>query len=251
MKTSAPPLIEAHVWKTYRDLRLGIGTLALLFPILLVLFGLVIGVQVRTTLSAYYHTVLRDIFVGLLVGIALCLYLYKGFSAREDWALNIAALTAIGVALLPVQFQWSLPSAAPCAVPAEIARCLEQYNQPFTAGTMHDICAAVFFIAISYVALWHSADTLSMTPGAVRRARLRKVYKILGAGMVVFPLAVFLIHLCFPSTAADKRDYTIIIIEVLSITDFAAFWLLKTYELWSLKGPVNLTGAVSRQEEAR
>ncbi len=52
-------------------------------------------------MSVYYYSRMGDVFVGALISIGLFLYLYKGFSTRENWALNVGGALAVSVALLP------------------------------------------------------------------------------------------------------------------------------------------------------
>ncbi len=44
---------------------------------------------------------MRSWFVGILFVLGIFLYLYKGFSTLENCLLNIAGLSALGVALFP------------------------------------------------------------------------------------------------------------------------------------------------------
>jgi len=59
-------------------------------------------------MSAYYHTAMREVFVGILFAVGAYLYLYKGFSAVENIALNLAGTFAICIPLFPTP----LPGAA-------------------------------------------------------------------------------------------------------------------------------------------
>ena len=90
-----------HALKTYRYLRMGIvGTVLLL--------GVSIGWEFRevawgcmqTSISAYYYTPVRAIFVGALMAIGLALIVIKGRPV-QDVALNIAGMFAPVVAIIP------------------------------------------------------------------------------------------------------------------------------------------------------
>ena len=45
--------------------------------------------------------------VGILFVVAAFLYLYKGFTPFENYALNVAGVCALGVALVPMP--WNRP----------------------------------------------------------------------------------------------------------------------------------------------
>src|SRR5688500_3033316 len=53
------------------------------------------------SISDYYGTPLRDVFVGALMACGICMVAYKGESKLEDYALNFAGFNAFLVALVP------------------------------------------------------------------------------------------------------------------------------------------------------
>lgn len=55
----------------------------------------------QTSISAYYYTPVRAVFVGALITIGACLVCLKGNSAIEDVLLNLAGMFAPVVALVP------------------------------------------------------------------------------------------------------------------------------------------------------
>lgn len=86
--------------KTYRYLRIAmVGAVVLL--------GVSIAVERsnvdcwQTSVSAYYYTPVRAIFVGMLLAIGLCLIIIKGSTTWEDATLNAAGMLAPVVAVVP------------------------------------------------------------------------------------------------------------------------------------------------------
>lgn len=55
----------------------------------------------QTSVSAYYYTPVRAIFVGVLLAIGLCLIAIKGSTVWEDATLNAAGMLAPIVAVVP------------------------------------------------------------------------------------------------------------------------------------------------------
>lgn len=88
--------------KTYRYLRIGVLLLAVFLGA-----SLVIEIASGTSLwldsiSAYYYTSVRSVFVGTLVAMGVCLVALKGRDeAGEDVMLNLAGMCAPVVALVP------------------------------------------------------------------------------------------------------------------------------------------------------
>ena len=86
--------------KTYRYLRISmVGAVVLLGVSVLIERSKVDCWQ--TSVSAYYYTPVRAIFVGMLMAIGLCLIVIKGSTAWEDATLNAAGMLAPIVAVVP------------------------------------------------------------------------------------------------------------------------------------------------------
>src|SRR5687767_12830615 len=101
--------LQEHMLWTYYGLRVGLAAIAIALPILVFGVGGVLhDVWLEPSISAYYHTkpkrlwlTTHDIFVGGLLAAGVGLYLYKGFSNKENIALNLAGVFAVLVAFLP------------------------------------------------------------------------------------------------------------------------------------------------------
>ena len=87
---------------TYRYLRIAM-------PLLLLMLMTSVVIQIyasnpdcwQLSVSAYYYTAARAVFVGSLIAIGVCLIVYRGNTDAEDVALNISGFLAIVVALVP------------------------------------------------------------------------------------------------------------------------------------------------------
>ena len=216
----APKNLSNSIAATYKWLRLGIGLMALAFPLILWIGGhLVASLPLQGSMSAYYHAgnalvpgqgVMRNEFVGILFAVGTILFLFRGISRLEDLLLNLAGVMALGVALFPMA--WPEKSGAP--------------NSFFST---HGVCAVTFFFCIGFVCIFCASDTLDQlekVKGETQKTRYRKSYRILGVLMVALPLGAMCLKLFAP-----WRDWTIFFVEVAGIYVFSAFWLLKTYEI--------------------
>lgn len=88
--------------KTYRYLRLALAGLVVLLFASLAIEWLAVGREcVQPTISAYWHTPVRGVLVGVLVTMGICLIALKGNTDAEDVLLNLAGILAPGVAFIP------------------------------------------------------------------------------------------------------------------------------------------------------
>ncbi len=77
-------------------LRRVVGLLGVLLPLVLVAIA-----GERESISAYWHSPARDVFVGWLVLIAGCLAAYRGHDAADKWCARVAAAGLLVLTYLP------------------------------------------------------------------------------------------------------------------------------------------------------
>lgn len=96
------------VLSTYRYLRLAmVLVLGMLFVAVLIRALTAPGACFEGSISAYYFTSVRAVFVGSLCALGTCLIVYRGNRDAEDIALNASGALAFVVAFVPT----SVPSA--------------------------------------------------------------------------------------------------------------------------------------------
>lgn len=214
--------LHDHVFGTYITLRRGMAIMAFAFPLLLWLVGrLLYGIQLQNSMSAYYFAVpapgsdafpMRTWFVGLLFAIGGFLYLYKGFTDRENFALNLAGIFAVMVAVFPMDRDG--------AVGAERSLASQL--------SIHGASAVLLFVCLAFVAIWCADKTLRLLPEVHKgkEKNFRRWYRIIGLAMVAAPAGAFVYTL----VSGDRARY-VFVVEALGIWAFAAYWAVKSYEM--------------------
>lgn len=200
--------IQKHILATYTTMRIGMGIIAFLFPLSLWLIGSALGVpSMLGSMSAYYHSVMRNLFVGVLFAIGSFLFLYRGYSIAENWALNFAGLFALGVAFFP--------ASPPPGVTA------------FSLPLLHGISAISFFLSIAFVCVFKSKSSLKLIEDQAKFKRFKTIYLWLGVFMIVLPISTaIIIKLSGGSTA-------VFWLECLAVWVFSFFWIVKSIEITS------------------
>lgn len=198
------------------------------------------GQSVQQSMSSYYHTDMRDVFVGLLFAIGFFLMLYKGFSRSEDIALNLAGALAMCIALFP--------TAAGCVPALELKDFLEAYPKldvrelnmrldrtfnPMLGTPVHGLAALAFFLAIGYVCAFSSTRSLYLVKKQSEAAYNAYLwaYRALGIAMPVLAATAALLTYLDPRSRFDCQNLTVYRVEFVAIWVFSAFWALKTYEI--------------------
>jgi len=227
--------IQKLMLSMFIHLRLGVGIIGLSLPLVLVFGGKVVAVSFAGSMSAYYHATpqcslpkcpdamkdtrcqepgrgpMRNWFVGNLFFVGAAMFLMKGFSNWENWALNIAGIAAPCVALFPMEW--------PCRTPG------------FTIHSLHFPAAVTFFVCAGFTCIFCSEKTLKQiqNPGGKYNkviAAFRLTYRTLGTAMVALPVLAWI----FAYNSGHEGFW----LEMAGVSAFGAYWLVKTVELrWS------------------
>lgn len=133
---SSPADPKRSLVLSYLGLRKAIGIIGIALPFVLVCGKLLLqGPGIQSSISHYYYTVMRDVFVGSLCAIAVFLMSYRGYGSTDNLAGKLACLFAVGVALFPIT---------------------PEYN-PTThdklIGFVHMFCAGAFFLTLAFFSL--------------------------------------------------------------------------------------------------
>ena len=120
---------------SYFGLRRTIGFIGFFLPLVLSLGNMfATGPGIEGSISAYYYTVMRDVFVGSLCAIGVFLLWYR-YERHDHTAAVLAGIFAIGVALFPTAPE--NPTAA-----------------QETIRTVHVGFAALFFLTLAYMSIF-------------------------------------------------------------------------------------------------
>jgi len=182
---------------TYLTLRKAVGAIALLLPFAMAIpWWLLRDHALQTSISDYYYTGMRNLFVGSLCAIAMFLLCCRGFDRKDEVAGMLSALCALGVALFPTT------PATPSAFQREVGRA-------------HYAFAALLFLTLAYFCLVlfkMTAANRILTRKKLQRNNVYTVcgYVILGsllaiAATKIFELKCSIVGLgpvfCFESTS--------------------------------------------------
>ncbi|WZP00629.1 hypothetical protein EP7_002278 [Isosphaeraceae bacterium EP7] len=198
---------------SYLGVRRAIGAVGLVLPVLLGPVGLLVfGIEIQDNMSSYYHTAMRDVFVGAMCTIGIFLFCYRGYDWIESWSANFGCLSALGVALFPLD-----PGSDPL-------------HQRSVVGYLHSLSGGVFFLTLAFYSLYHfPSSKAEKHESAPHEAERNFVYRTSGVvillSMVVMGAYLFLIP---DEWKRHCNDYNLLFwMEWVAIWAFAAAWLTK------------------------
>jgi hypothetical protein len=190
-------VFEAQAVRSYLYLSLGIGLIAALLPVLLVIAG---GYEAHDSISSFYHDTdgpARDIMVGSLCAVGVFLFLFHGLSKLENWLLNFAGIAIVAVALIP-----------------------SPGDTTYGSALIHRGAAIVFFVLIGVVAVFLSKGRVKDIKDEAKKRWFATAYNIVGILMVALPGVVALL----------QGSHWVLQAEWAGIWLFSIYWFLKTFE---------------------
>jgi len=219
--------------QSYTRVRLALGLLGLALPVVLILGGiydqprpcLPVGSEcpesgVEPTISDFYHTTYRDIFVGSLCAIGVFLISYRGYSRgngewiNDDWLATIAGLAAFGLAFFPNEGGGEA-----------VVSMLQNWVGTIWAPRLHYMFALVFFLTLAGFCFFKF-------PKSGRTARC-KIYRGCGWGIVAALVAtaiavIFKRWIGGPVGQWVTENSIIFYLEAVGVWAFALSWIVKS-----------------------
>jgi len=208
---------------SYLLMRVLIGVIAVLLPFALILANWIIGHGVQSSVSGYYYTPMRNIFVGSLCAIGVFLISYDGYDLADRAITDVAGLCAICIACFPTT------PAEPTARQALI-------------GDLHLTFACTAFVLLSLMA-FRFAKRQPTPPGLTWWRRVEYAFGFTGPGdsqalaweRVVYRVSGGMILTCvilvYPLSAAAA--HSLLVLETIMLAAFGLSWFVKGRKILS------------------
>lgn len=202
---------------TVRRLRLGIGSVGIALPIVLVVGHLVMARRpaLLDSLSGYYHTEMRDVFVGSLCAIGVFLISYR-YRWPDDVLSTVAGVLAIAVALFPTATD----------APARAASVTHRW-----IGLVHQISAAALFVLLAVFCLFIFTRP---DPGGRPDRPGNRFYRTCGL-LILAAIGLALASNLLPDDVRDTLK-PLLWCEAAAVFAFGAAWLAKSDALFRASG---------------
>lgn len=221
METQPRRSSHARLGRTFITQQRVISVLSFFLPPFLVGWSLLTGTSIRGSLSEYYYTPVRDIFVGTLCALALFLWSYRGYHPHKPELLadrivaKVASVSAALVALAPLRPR----QAGQCT----LLQCVFG-EQP--TDWIHNIAAAIFLTSLATFCL----VLFPMT--AIPRRTMGRTLVIYGiCGTVIITVVALMVLWKFLPVEiyfALGRYKPIFILETLALFAFSIAWFLRS-----------------------
>ena len=206
---------------SYNSMRRNIGIFGMSLPFVLIIGSVLFFNynEIQVSVSQYYHTGMRDVFVGIIFFVALFLFAYRGYNILDRIAGIIAGTAALGIALFP-------------------AAIVKPGNW---IDTVHIISASVFFITLALISIFLFTLTEYDKPKekSDEKKNRNKLYRVCGIimlGCMLLILLWFRIDETYPELIKYKPVFCL---ETIALIAFGISWLAKGGWIWKDKVKVN------------
>jgi hypothetical protein len=191
---------------SYRSLRRAIGIIGIALPLVLAI-GVAVsqGRGIQETISAYYYTDMRNVFVGSLCAIGVFLMTYRGYDRRDLRAGRFACVCAIGVAFFP-----TTPPGADLT----------------WTGALHLTCATLLFLTLAYFCWFLFTETDPNKTPTPQKLQRNTVYRACAILIVVCIALVAVVKLSPLGTSLASLSPAFWL-ESAAIIAFGVSWLIK------------------------
>lgn len=205
---------------TFKTMRKMIGFLGMALPIILFSWSVILTSDhfLLDSISSYYHTNTRDIFVGILCAVAFFLFAYHGYDNLDFVTFKIAGISAVGIAFFPAFIK------SPMNPYIHIAP-----NVNALTNTFHYIFAGIFFGTLAFVSLFlfTKTDKGPGVKGVITRKNIRNALFILCGIIIVLCLIMMLVLALIPESSKIFKIEPVFWVETIALFAFATSWLVK------------------------
>jgi len=200
---------------SYHSLRRAVGWIGILLPFVLVLGHIIIfdGGRPLNNMSVYYHTGMRDVFVGAVCAIALFLFFYRGYDRWDDISANLAGFFALGVAFFPT---------------------VEDGPWDWMAH-VHFYSAGFFLVILALISIF--LFTRGGDHPTEMKGKRNLIYRVCGIIMLTALAAIEVFFLFFEGINSDSGF--VLIAETVTLVAFGTSWLTKGGTLYPDKPKKN------------
>lgn len=201
---------------SYLGIRRAIGHLGLALPVLLGPAGyLLFGIPLQENMSSYYHTPMRDVFVGVMCAMGVFFYCYRGYGWFEKITSFLACVSAFGIGLCPLDYG------------------ADPLYQTSWFGYLHTASGGIFFCTLAVFSLVHFPRGHFGLRLKTRDQQRDGIY--LASGLAILGSILLMgIHLFLLPQAIkdDLNSYCFLYwMEWAAVWAFSAAWLTKGHAL--------------------
>jgi hypothetical protein len=206
---------------SYTLLRQVVGWIGTLLPIVLLVGVAISSTQARPdSMSGYYYTDMRNVFVGALCALGAFLGAYDGYDDLDRWITNIAGFCAVGVAFCPTKPTVCVPGPQVC--PASSVAQLSTGQQ--VVGDIHVFFAVTTFVMLGLMALRFAKGGKTPPPA---QDSIRENWIYCASGITILSCVLLAVLSNLLPASVNAHWPLLFIFEAVAVFSFGVSWFVK------------------------
>lgn len=204
--------LEAHnaLVFSYLTLRKVLGILGIALPIIVAVGAWIIfQTGLQRSISDYYYTGMRNVFVGSLWATAFFLLAYKGYGRLDGLLGNVGCVAAVAITIFP-----TTPDN-----PTELAKLI---------GAFHLLAGTVFFGTLIIFSLFRFTLTDPKGQPSPEKLKRNTIYRVCGVIMLAC-IVLSALYLGLPLIGVEFLSGSNLVfwLEAVALVAFGVSWLTK------------------------
>lgn len=193
-------------------------------------------VLVDGSISDYYHTGMREVFVAILSALGIFLLCYKGPQMWDVLAAKLAGAFALIVALFPTpDFSREKSDTGILAPDSLTLFSGSGAADPTFVGYVHYAAAAVFFITVALISVFLFTKSGAGEP-TPRKLLRNRIYRFCGI-TILLAIALISVDKFLLGGRWSLGTSFVFWMETVAVTAFGIAWLTKAEVLFADKQP--------------
>jgi hypothetical protein len=213
----------------YMFLRKAVGLVGTLLPVILLIVNpIAVSIEnsgcglVPDSVSGYYYSPVRNIFVGALCALGLFLIAYVGYDLGDRLVTDAAGVFAVGVALFPTKPTVPSPPSVP-SVTCQTVAAVSTREQ--VVGDIHLVSAGLMFVFLAWMATRFTNTNPQRQPSSQKPLRNR-IY-VICAIVILACLVAAVITSVLPDSVKAHFPWWLFLYEAVAIFAFGFSWFVK------------------------
>ena len=225
--------LGSHIEASFFAHRKLIGLLGIIVPIILLcgdifIFG---ADQIRSSLSAYYHSQMTSVFSAIICVMGVFLITYKGYDKKDYIVSTLAGVGAIGLGLFPTAI--SLTDPLP----------IHKDSVGFMVNNLvHLSFVFLFFASLAYMSYFQFTKTNHKNQVTNEKTKRNIIYKLCALVMVSVGMILLLIKTNDYLSAFFLQYKPVFYGEVIAIWAFGVSWAIKGQAMLKDHHPIIKSG---------
>lgn len=207
----------------YLYLRRVVGWLGTLLPLILLAANpIALSIEhsscgwLPNSVSGYYYSPVRNIFVGAVVGLGLFLVAYVGADLGDRVITDLAGVFALGLAFFPTTPTVASPASATCETVSHLS------SRQQVIGDIHAVSAVLFLLFLAWMAIrFTTMDSPQPSPQRLLRDRIYWICAI-----VILASAVAAVVTNFLPVSLRPSFPYLFLYEAVGIFAFGVSWFV-------------------------